>query len=214
MSSKLSTFESKPLTRLFVEILRGNNYAQLLSKITGNQPSPIVIQLKRIEQEKYLISYQEDVNILNKTLYKPNWNKVIIDYLNSEALLPPNITKEDIKTVSSLFDNENIKELFSEDILKIFPEDFHFFEVLSLLITVITKRYDTITDRGIKQIFYSTGNAIANKHHKIVMEYQKAINDKINKNKELDQHLKEKYISLSKVILRTIKDYNKTLYFK
>lgn len=217
MRPKLSTFESKSLTNLFIEILKGNNYAHGLAKITGNEPSPIAIQLRKIKKEGYLLTEHEP--LLNKTRYKPNWKNVLINYFGTEGLLPPNLltNKDAFDSIIKFFDNSIIqKELFGSEILDIFPDEFAFYDIISLFLTIIVIKYIKVTtkEEATSMLFFiTTSERIASKYPKIVVSYDAAISKKIKENQELNSYLNSYAPILYKVVIATIKQHLSKMFF-
>ena len=77
---RVKIFESKALCRLLLLVSRGINYAQAISKETGNKPSPIVKQLKILEKTGYLNKPKKE-KLLNKSIYSVNYKKILDEFI-------------------------------------------------------------------------------------------------------------------------------------
>ncbi|MBI4158890.1 hypothetical protein HY500_01375 [Candidatus Woesearchaeota archaeon] len=77
---KVRIIESKALCRLLLLVSRGINYAQVISKETGNKPSPVVKQLKILEKTGYLNKPKKE-KLLNKSVYSINYEKICDEFI-------------------------------------------------------------------------------------------------------------------------------------
>jgi hypothetical protein len=63
---------------LLLAVYSDLRYAQAISKKLGKEPSPVSRQLKMLASSGYLIASKEQ--LLNKTLYEINWEKIISSF--------------------------------------------------------------------------------------------------------------------------------------
>lgn len=145
----INIITSVPFSQILFLISNKKNYAQIISKERKTDPSSTLKQLEKLRDQKFLLKPQKE-NLLWKTVYEINWEKIIIEFLRflkkrneqveNKADITKNYPREMIATFG-LSEENNLIEKYKNN------------EYLLFLIKELFKKSSNYDDLSINELF-------------------------------------------------------------